>query len=84
MNKQLLSVLFIFLMMVCSCVEEPIVKEIVEDLPQKEQTPLTRSTVITEYETLANPYALDVMQEVYDTYTINMALFAHDQPLIGG
>lgn len=69
MNKQLLSVLFIFLMMVCSCVEEPIVKEIVEDLPQKEQTPLTRSTVITEYETLANPYALDVMQEVYDTYS---------------
>lgn len=53
-----------------SCVEEPaqIVEEPVEEETNSDVRVLTRSSV-NEYTTLPNPYALEVMQEVYDIYS---------------
>ena len=64
MNKTIL-----FLLLSCtvlySCMKEPLVEDIMKQ--SAAETPKTRSSG-TEYETMPNPYALDVMQEVYDAY----------------
>ncbi len=54
-----------------SCVDEPVQIEeenLVYQIPQTNKV-LTRSTSLETYETLPNPYALDVMQQVYDIYS---------------
>ena len=54
-----------------SCVDEPVQIEeenLVYQIPQTNKV-LTRSTSQETYETLPNPYALDVMQQVYDIYS---------------
>lgn len=54
-----------------SCVKEPVQMEEesrTKEVPQCTNA-LTRSSTIKAYEILPNPYALDVMQKVYDTYS---------------
>ena len=54
-----------------SCVDEPVQIEegnLADQIPQTNKV-LTRSTSLETYETLPNPYALDVMQQVYDIYS---------------
>ena len=69
MDKHLLGILSVFLVIVSSCIENPVEEEIAKDQYQADQSSRTRSTVVTEYEPLPNPYALHVMQGVYDRFS---------------
>ena len=57
MDKHLLGILSVFLVIVSSCVENPVEEEIAKDQYQADQSSRTRSTVVTEYEPLPNAYA---------------------------
>lgn len=69
--NRLLLVLTVLCFTMTSCVETPFIEEIgaSNDTTTKETEPITRSTTNRTYESLPNPYALRVMQEVYDTYS---------------
>ena len=69
--NRLLLVLTVLCFTMTSCVETPFIEEIgaSNDTTTKETEPITRSTTNRTYERLPNPYALRVMQEVYDTYS---------------
>lgn len=58
-------------MTLLSCVEEANLneEEVVSGNVSSETSVLTRSSSIKKYEPLPNPYALEVMQEVYDIYS---------------
>ena len=56
------------LLLLSSCVEELVETDNKRDTKQNETTVVTRSAS-KAYEKLPNPYALTVMQSVYDTYT---------------
>lgn len=69
-NKAI-PVLLLSCMALLSCAEEALLNDemtVSEDL-SGEKSVLTRSSSIKTYESLPNPYALKVMQKVYDTYS---------------
>ena len=68
MKKRLISIsLSVLLVVGCTHFEEPLlIKE-----AENEATTQTRSGGVATFERMANPYKLEVMQEVYDSFSVN-------------
>ena len=74
MKKRLISILLSVLFVVgCTHFEEPLLNQELEAETELQ----TRSGGGATFERMANPYKLEVMQEVYDSFTINPVELAY-------